>query len=247
MRNWEPFIGEVVETMKRDGIMRAKAICLAPQNSRTSVGLYERAIEEAAGDSMEVEFISGWADHPLLVKAFAHRTRVALNKARTSTDHKVAVLFTAHSVPSRTVLPSSKPVEYHGMLLANAPDSYAKDCKLTAKLVSYELQDMVRKGDCHFSFQSQGMSGGPWLGPTVEYTLTALRDDGYDTVVIQPIGFLCDHVEILYDIDIAFQERAHRLGLTLIRAESLNDSLLLIDALEDLALHGGSPKYLLAG
>ena len=91
------------------------------------------------------------------------------------------------------------------------------------------------------------MSGGPWLGPTVEYTLTALRDDGYDTVVIQPIGFLCDHVEILYDIDIAFQERAHRLGLTLIRAESLNDSLLLIDALEDLALHGGSPKYLLAG
>jgi ferrochelatase len=247
MRNWEPFIGEVVETMKRAGIMRAKAICLAPQNSRTSVGLYKRAIEEAAGDSMEVEFISGWADHPLLVKAFAHRTRVALNKARTSTDHKVAVLFTAHSVPSRTVLPSSKPVEYHGMLLANAPDSYAKDCKLTAKLVSYELQDMVRKGDCHFSFQSQGMSGGPWLGPTVEYTLTALRDDGYDTVVIQPIGFLCDHVEILYDIDIAFQERAHRLGLTLIRAESLNDSLLLIDALEDLALHGGSPKYLLAG
>jgi ferrochelatase len=247
MRNWDPSIGEVVETMKRDGITQAKAICLAPQNSRTSVGLYTQAMEDAAGDSMEVDFLSGWADHPLLVKAFAHRTRVALNKARTSAEDRVAVLFTAHSVPSRTVLPSGKPVEYHGMLLANAPDSYAKDCKLTAKLVSSELQDMVSKRNCHFSFQSQGMSGGPWLGPTVEYTLADLGGDGYDTVVIQPIGFLCDHVEILCDIDIAFQERSHRLGLTLIRAESLNDSPLLIDALEDLALHGGSPKYLLAG
>ncbi|MCU1251349.1 MAG: ferrochelatase [Edaphobacter sp.] len=121
---------------------------------------------------MEVEFISGWADHPLLVKAFAHRTRAALNKARTSVEDKVAVLFTAHSVPSRTVLPSSKPVEYHGMVLANGPDSYA-------------------------------------------------------------------------DIDIAFQQTAGRLGLTLVRAESLNDSPLLIDALEDLALHNGKPRYAL--
>jgi ferrochelatase len=247
MRNWEPFIGNVVVTMKRDGITRAKAICLAPQNSRTSVGLYKRAIETAAGDSMKVEFISGWADHPLLAKAFADRTRVALNKARTSGEAKVAVLFTAHSVPSRTVLPSSKPVEYHGMFLANGPDSYADDCKLTAKLVVLELQDMVNERDCHFSFQSQGISGGPWLGPTVEDTLAGLKRYGYDTVVIQPIGFLCDHVEILYDIDIAFQETAGCLDLTLIRAESLNDSPLLIDALEDLALHGGRPKYALAG
>jgi ferrochelatase len=247
MRNWEPFIGNIVETMKRDGITRTKAICLAPQNSRTSVGLYKRAVENAAGDSMEVEFISGWADHPLLVKAFAHRTRVALNKARTPAKDKVAVLFTAHSVPSRTVLPSSKPVEYHGMFLANGPDSYADDCKLTAKLVASALRDMVSERDCHFSFQSQGMSGGPWLGPTVEDTLADLKQYDYDTVVIQPIGFLCDHVEILYDIDIAFQESAGCLDLTLIRAESLNDSPLLIDALEDLALHGGRPKYALAG
>ncbi len=242
MRNWEPFISNVVEKMKRDGITQAKAICLAPQNSRTSVGLYKRAIENAAGDSMEVEFISGWADHPLLVKAFAQRTRAALNKARTSVEDKIAVLFTAHSVPSRTVLPSSKPVEYHGMFLASGPDSYADDCKLTAKLVASMLQDLVRERDCHFSFQSQGMSGGPWLGPTVEDTLAGLKHHGYDTIVIQPIGFLCDHVEILYDIDIAFQQTAGRLDLTLIRAESLNDSPLLIDALEDLALYGGRPK-----
>ena len=133
------------------------------------------------------------------------------------------------------------------MFLANGPDSYADDCKLTAKLVASELRDSVSERDCHFSFQSQGMSGGPWLGPTVEDTLAGLKHYGYDTVVIQPIGFLCDHVEILYDIDIAFLETAGRLDLTLIRAESLNDSPLLIDALEDLALHGGRPKYALAG
>jgi protoporphyrin/coproporphyrin ferrochelatase len=133
------------------------------------------------------------------------------------------------------------------MFLANGPDSYADDCKLTAKLVASELQGMISERDCHFSFQSQGMSGGPWLGPTVEGTLAGLKHHGYGTVVIQPIGFLCDHVEILYDIDIAFQETAGRLDLTLIRAESLNDSPLLIDALEDLALHRGRTKYALAG
>jgi ferrochelatase len=196
---------------------------------------------------MKVEFISGWADHPMLVKAFALRARVALNRARTSAEEKVAVLFTAHSVLSRTVLPSSKPVEYHGLYLANGPDPYADDCKLTAKLVASELPDMVSERDCHFSFQSQGMSGGPWLGPRVEDTLAGLKHCGYDTVVIQPIGFLCDHIEIVYDIDIAFQETAGRLDLILIRAESLNDSPQLIDALEDLGLHGGRPNYALAG
>src|SRR5258707_3777464 len=82
MRNWEPFIGDVVEKMKRDGITRTKAICLAPQNSRTRVGLDKRGVEKAAGDSMEIEFISGWSDHPRVAKAFAHRPRVALNEVR---------------------------------------------------------------------------------------------------------------------------------------------------------------------
>ena len=77
------------------------------------------------------------------------------------------------------------------------------------------------------------MTGGPWIGPTVEETLLRLKQDGYSTVVIQPVGFLCDHVEILYDIDIAFQGLARTLGLKLVRAESLNDSPLLIRALAD--------------
>jgi ferrochelatase len=85
--------------------------------------------------------------------------------------------------------------------------------------------------DWFFAFQSQGVSGGPWIGPTVEETLKAIKAEGHVGVVMQPVGFLCDHVEILYDIDIAFRETASKLGLKLWRAESLNDSAMLVKAL----------------
>ena len=243
MRNWKPFIRDVVEEMKSDGVRHVTAICMAPQNSRTSVGLFKRALENAVGDSMHVNFISGWPDHPLLAKAFAQRLRTALGTCAVD-DGRVAALFTAHSVPSRTVQPSATPVEYHGMILATAPDSYETDCRQTAHLVAAEVKDILSECDWYFSFQSQGMSGGPWIGPTVEETLVRLKNEGYNTVVIQPVGFLCDHVEILYDIDIAFQGLARGLGLKLVRAESLNDSPLLIDALEDLVVN--SESYMLA-
>jgi ferrochelatase len=238
MRNWKPFIQDVVDEMRLAGIERIKAICLAPQNSRTSVGLFKRAVESAVAGSFSLDFVAGWADHPMLIKAFAARMRAALNATGSKRHDRLAALFTAHSVPTRTIESSEAPVEYHGMILANGPDSYADDSKETARLVAEELKDILSADDWYFAFQSQGMSGGPWIGPTVEDTLAQLKADGYETVVIQPVGFLCDHVEVLYDIDIAFQETARNLGLRLIRAESLNDSSLLIDALEDLALHG---------
>jgi protoporphyrin/coproporphyrin ferrochelatase len=238
MRNWKPFIHDVVDDMRLAGIERIRAICLAPQNSRTSVGLFKRAVENAVAGSFSVDFVAGWADHPVLIKAFAQRMQAALDTARSKHQGRIAALFTAHSVPTRTIEPSEPPVQYHGMILADGPDSYADDCKATARLVAERLKDNLSPDDCHFAFQSQGMSGGPWIGPTVENTLSKLKADGYEAVVIQPIGFLCDHVEVLYDIDIAFQETARNLGLTLIRAKSLNDSALLIDALEDLALYG---------
>ena len=238
MRNWKPLIYDVVEKMKADGVERLRAICLAPQNSRTSVGLFKRALENAVGGSISVDFVAGWADHPMLIAAFAQRMKAALGAVRKGSHGRVAVLFTAHSVPTRTIEPSRTPVEYHGMILANGPDSYANDCKDTARLVAAKLNDILSPDDWYFAFQSQGMSGGPWIGPTVEDTLTQLKAAGYETIVIQPVGFLCDHVEVLYDIDVAFQETARNLGVRLVRAESLNDSDLLIDALEDLVLYG---------
>jgi ferrochelatase len=93
----------------------------------------------------------------------------------------------------------------------------------------------LREQDWFFAFQSQGVAGAPWIGPTVEDTLKALAEMGHTAVVLQPIGFLCDHVEILYDIDIAFKETARELGLQLWRAHSLNDSPTLIRALQQIA------------
>ncbi|MCU1308042.1 MAG: ferrochelatase, partial [Acidobacteriaceae bacterium] len=87
----------------------------------------------------------------------------------------------------------------------------------------------------HFAFQSQGMSGGPWIGPTVEDTITALKTAGHTGFLVQPIGFVCDHVEVLYDIDIFFKQYGDKLGMSLWRAESLNCSPQFISALTDLA------------
>ena len=235
MRNWHPLIADVVEEMRADGVTRIKAVCLAPQNSRTSVGLYRRAVLAAAA-GLEVEFVAGWAESPLLAQAFAEMLWPVWAEACAESGQRVPVLFTAHSVPCRTIMTGeasisgSKP----GTPQQNSPDTYPVEAKRTAQIVANRLAAVgFGDGDWYFAFQSQGMSGGPWIGPTVEETLRAIKEEGHVGVVMQPVGFLCDHVEILYDIDIAFREAASELGLKLWRAESLNDSPVLIRALAD--------------
>ena len=222
MRNWKPYIADELAKMREDGIERAAAICLAPQNSRTSVGLYRKAVFEAAQD-IEIEFVEGWADHPLLADAFAERLRAVLDPFGSEMGSPVPVLFTAHSVPLRTVQAQD----------GDAADPYEVEAKRTAALVAERVGHAADQW--RFAFQSQGMSGGPWIGPTVEDTLAALQTEGVQKLVIQPIGFLCDHVEILYDIDIGFRQFAANLGMEVRRPESLNASPLLIAALADLA------------
>ena len=235
MRNWKPFVADTVEQMKDAGVKKLRAICLAPQNSRTSVGLYRRALETAAAGAFDIDFVAGWSEHALLVRAYAERMRKAYEAAR-ATGGKTAILFTAHSVPCRTI--QAKPSEHHGMLLSTEADTYAIECKATAKHIAAELGDILDEQDWYFCFQSQGLSGGPWIGPSVEDTLASLKGEGYTHAVLQPVGFLCDHVEILYDIDIAFQQTARELGITISRADSLNDSPTLIAALADVARRG---------
>ena len=235
MRNWKPFIADTVEQMKRNGGKKIRAICLAPQNSRTSVGLYRRALETAAAGAFEIDFVAGWSEHALLVRSFAEKMRTALEKAR-STGARTAVLFTAHSVPCRTI--QAKPSEHHGMLLTTEADTYAIECKGTARHIAEELADILDDQDWYFCFQSQGLSGGPWIGPGVDTLLAALKAEGYTHAVLQPVGFLCDHVEILYDIDIDFQRLAGEIGIAISRADSLNDSPTLIAALADVSRRG---------
>lgn len=234
MRNWRPYIPDVVRQMRSDGVEEAAVICLAPQNSRTSVGLYRRAVQAEAGP-LRFDFTDGWADHPLLAEAFAERLRAAEAKARAEAGAPVPVLFTAHSVPTRTVQPPAPDAKEPRLWPGEGADPYADDARRTAELVAGLIAEIPR---WWFAFQSQGASGGPWIGPTVEETLDSIAAEGVKTVILQPIGFLCDHVEILYDVDIAFKEYAGKLGIRLERPESLNESITLARAVADLAARG---------
>jgi ferrochelatase len=234
MRNWKPYIPDVVRKMRADGVEEAAVICLAPQNSRTSVGLYRRAVQAEAG-SLKIDFTEGWADDPLLADAFAERLREAEQKIASEIGRPVPVLFTAHSVPCRTVqTPAAnegQPRHWPG----EGVDPYAQEAKHTAELVAARVPEIPR---WWFAFQSQGASGGPWIGPTVEDTLTSIAGEGVKTLLLQPIGFLCDHVEILYDVDIAFKDYAKGIGIRLERPDSLNMSLTLARAVAGLAMRG---------
>jgi len=220
MRNWYPLIGDVVKQMQKDGITRAVVICLAPQNSRTSVGLYRQALLGDSGSApFEIDFVDNWHDHPLLIKAFAEKLEAGWKRACNEAGARVPIIFTAHSVPQSTITEG---------------DPYEAQANETASLVAMDTPALAID-DWQFAFQSQGMSGGAWLGPTVEDTIRGLRAKGHRAVFLQPIGFLCDHVEVLYDIDMAFCEFAEKEGMRLWRAESLNESPTLIAALGDVA------------
>lgn len=246
MRNWHPFIADVVAQMKSDGVTHADVLCLAPQNSRTSTGLYRRALEKAVEGAFSYNFIAGWSTEPLLAQAFAEKLLPVWQQASSYHPGKTAVLFTAHSVPCRTIRPATAQQAAEGSGSApGAPtpadglqnygeadqgDPYPIECKQTAEAVAAAVG--LSPAEWFFAFQSQGIAGAPWIGPTVQDTLAAMAESGYQSVIVQPIGFLCDHVEILYDIDVDFTQAAAELGLELHRPASLNDSPTLIQALE---------------
>jgi ferrochelatase len=216
MRNWKPFIGDTVKAIATQKYERVTAVCLAPQNSRTSVGLYRSAVVGGGDVSFEMDFVDEWHDQPSLIKAFAEKLRPGWEKASGENGAKLPVIFTAHSVPERTI---------------TAGDPYDRQAKETAQLVAQATG--LSSDDWTFAFQSQGMSGGAWIGPTVEETIRSLKAKGHRGVFVHPIGFVCDHVEVLYDIDIFFRQFAENEGLRLWRAESLNGSKVLTVALAE--------------
>jgi protoporphyrin/coproporphyrin ferrochelatase len=274
MRNWHPYIADVVAQIRADGVTRLIAVCLAPQNSRTSIGLYRRALLAAldadpTAPKIDLTFVEEWPEEPALIAAFAQRLialystlnadapqpALSLPKGLDSEmwdgdprNHAAAnlpILFTAHSVPCRTIMTGEASIAgaRPGTPMQATPDPYPVEAKRTAALVfSSAAKQIPTLRQWFFAFQSQGVAGGPWIGPTVEDTLKAIRDEGHTGIILQPIGFLCDHVEILYDIDIAFTETARTLGLRLYRPESLNDSPLLTAALADVVTSNLEPR-----
>ena len=218
MRNWKPYIADTVKQMAAEGRQHVVAICLAPQNSRTSVGLYRAAVLGDAALPFTLDFVESWHDQPLLARAFAEKFSEGWSKACAEAGTKVPVIFTAHSVPERTITEG---------------DPYRHQSHETAELVA--RQAGLSAEDWVFAFQSQGMSGGAWIGPTVEETILGLKEKGHAGVFVHPIGFLCDHVEVLYDVDVAFHDFAQKQGMRLWRAASLNDSPTLTAALAAVA------------
>ena len=215
MRNWNPFIAEGVRRLDEDGVRRVIALCLAPQNSRTSVGLYRKHLDDAVGKlapGLEVEFVESWHDNENLIAAFREKISQALDRAEQMAGGAVPVIFTAHSVPEKMIA---------------AGDPYATQVRETAELVARAMS----LSKWTLAFQSQGMTAEPWIGPTVESSIDELAAQGYRHVLIAPVGFVSDHVEILYDIDVVFREYGKARGVTVWRSDSLNDSPLFIAAL----------------
>ncbi len=201
MRNWHPFVKETMEQVRAAGVARLACVCMAPQYSEMSVGLYMKHAREAA-DGIELAWAQSYHDEPLLIAAFAERLRGMSGK----------VLFTAHSLPEPNQI-------------------YDAESRATAGAVAGALG----LTDWEFAYQSQGMSGGKWLGPTVESCLDRYAAEGIRELVIAPIGFVCDHVEILYDIDIHFRDYAAARGIRITRPESLNGSPAFTRALAKVA------------
>ena len=213
LRHWHPFIKETYAELLDDFPERVIGLCMAPQYSSLSIGAYMKKVEEARTElasETPISFVTSWHRHPLLISSIADNVHQTLQKFPAEVRSRVTVLFTAHSLPERVVA---------------MKDPYAEEVKGTVQAVCEQLGSQPTR----FAYQSQGRSGEKWLGPSVEETLAELAQEGHQHVLVAPIGFICDHVETLFDIDIELKQLARTKGMQLERIPMLNASAPLID------------------
>ena len=214
MRHWHPYIADAMTRIQADGHRRVVALPLAPHFSHLSIGAYQRKIEAGRG-ALEVRTVHQWFDHPGFLDAVAARVAHALTRFDPVARDQVALLFTGHSLPQR-ILADGDP--YPDQLRASVDGVLARLGRPAAR----------------FAFQSAGRTDEPWLGPRVEDVLAELAARGAREALVCPIGFVSDHLEILYDLDIELRQLAARLSIRLERTESLNDDPRFVTALADL-------------
>lgn len=218
MRHWHPYIKDAYAELMAEGPNRLICICMAPQYSALSIGAYRKKVEEARaalGGAFPLSYVESWYRHPGLIHAIAQNIRDAFKKFPPEIRSTVPIIFTAHSLPER---------------ILRMNDPYPEQVHGTMQSVCVELGSV----DARFAYQSQGRSDEPWLGPTVESTIEALHREGHRHVLIAPIGFLSDHLEVLYDIDIEFRRLAESKGMQLERMAMLNADPSLIATLASL-------------
>ncbi|MCL5291171.1 MAG: ferrochelatase [Actinobacteria bacterium] len=214
MKYWRPFIGTAVANLVGEGAGRIIAISMSPHYSRVSVGAYEEELAKArkAFPNATIQLLSSWYDHPGFLAAVAEKIKESLPDFG---DRKPFIIFSTHSLPVAHI---------------ESGDPYVSQVQATVDGV----MNLVGEFDHCLAFQSKGHSPGPWLGPGVEEVLEQLAAGGREDVLLVPIGFVSDHMETLYDIDIAHREKAESLGLNFTRTTSLNDSPAFIRALAEI-------------
>jgi ferrochelatase len=217
MRHWEPRIKGAVEQIMADGVRDIIGLVMAPHNSRMSIGAYYARLQEAIQEldaPINILSIEQWHDHPGLIRAITEKASQARQAFGAEDPY---VIFSAHSLPAR--------------ILAQG-DPYDAQLRETAALLGKSLD--LKEDRWQFCYQSAGQSDEPWLGPAIEQVIMGLLEAGEKNFLVVPIGFVCDHVEVLYDIDIVCKNLAEKHGARLIRSQSLNDSPTFIAALAEL-------------
>jgi ferrochelatase len=217
MRHWHPFIQDTLAEMRAQGIERTVGLVMAPHYSRMSIEAYFKKIEEA-NSGMQVARINDWHLLPEYLNALVGRVHAALERFPESVRNDVPVIFTAHSLPER---------------ILEWGDPYPQQLHATMEA----LMQCLGPRPHEFAYQSAAISTDPWLGPDASDAMKRYATEGMRHMLICPIGFVCEHVEILYDIDVVYRSLAKDLGVQLERIEMLNDSPEMIRGLTGLVKH----------
>jgi ferrochelatase len=218
MRVWTPYVRGTLQRMAADGMRRAVGIIMAPHQTDASWGRYERAVaaarERLGASAPEVDYVDAWHAHPLFIEAVSDNVGAALQQIPPEDRSSAALVFTAHSVP--TAMAAASP--------------YVQQITESARLVAERI------GRQRWTLAYQSRSGNPhepWLGPDINEAVRQLAGAGARDVVVAPIGFVCDHVEVLYDLDIETRQIAQDLGINFVRAATVNDHPAFIRMLAD--------------
>ncbi len=214
MRYGHPLMEGTLKEILGDGIREVIALPMAPFRSSASTGAYIEEvnhIRKNIGEKIEISFVVGWHLHPLFLEAIQEKIEEGLTQLTPEERKRVHLIFSAHSLPKS--------------LVENEP--YVKDMEESVREVVKKLESLP----WHIAFQSRGMGPEEWLGPDVESVLTELSRQKVRETLIVPIGFVADHIEVLYDIDVLYRRKAESMGMVLKRTNSLNFSEKFIEAL----------------
>lgn len=214
MKHAPPFIADAVVAMAGEGVRDAVGVALAPHYSRMSIGSYTTAAMAAATTAdMTMKCVESYCDHPGFIRALSERVIAA--RQACAGGQRVPLIFTAHSLPQR---------------ILQWDDPYPRELRRTCELVAQAAGIVIWR----FAYQSASHTGEPWLGPDVLDVMRELSDQGASEVVISPVGFVADHLEVLYDLDVEAKDLAAQLGMRFVRARSLNDGEDFLAVLADL-------------